>query len=56
MSPHLIQSVAYVQVNDRLRSAGRFRLAAQARARGSASAAQPSRSRRGRRLLRTVFA
>lgn len=55
MSPHLIQSAAKGQMEDRLGSAERRRLAAQARARGTASAARPSGRRLGLRSLRVVF-
>ena len=54
MSPSLIQSAAKAEIDDRLRSAERRRLAAQARARRSRSA-QPNARRLGLRSLRAVF-
>jgi hypothetical protein len=55
MSPHLIQSAAKAQMDDRLRSAERRRLAAHARARRSASVAPSSARRLPLRSLRAVF-
>ena len=55
MSPHLIQSVAKARREDRLRSAERWRLAAQARPRRSASDVRTSGRRLGLGSLRAVF-
>ena len=55
MSPHLLQSVAKARMEDRLRSAERWRLAAQARPRRPASDVRPSGRRLGLRSLRAVF-
>lgn len=55
MSPHLIQSAAKAQLEDRLRSAERRRLVAQSRAPRSASAARRGVRRLGLGSLRAVF-
>ena len=55
MSPQVVQSVVNAQIEDRLRSAERRRLAAQARALGSAPGARSSGRRFGLRPLRVVF-
>jgi hypothetical protein len=55
MSPHLIQSAAKTQMDDRLRSAERKRLAAHARAPRPVSAAQSSGRRHRLGSLRAVF-
>ena len=55
MSPHLVQSVAKVQMDDSLRSAERRRFAADARAPRRVSAAGPSGRRLSRHSLRAVF-
>jgi len=54
MSPHLIQAAAKAQIEDRLRSAERRRLATHARARAD-SAARPGGRSLGLRSLRAVF-
>jgi hypothetical protein len=55
MSPHLTQSAAKTQMDDRLRSAQRRRLAAHVRASHPASVPQPSGRRLGLRSLRGVL-
>ena len=55
MSPHLIQSAAKAQMDDRLRSAERRRLAAPARAPRPTSAARLSGHRLRLRSLHAVF-
>jgi hypothetical protein len=55
MSPHLTQSLAKAQLDDRLRSADRQRVAVQACASRTARAAQLGRRRLGLRALRAVF-
>lgn len=52
MSPHLIESAAKAQIDDRLRHARRRRVAAEARVRRSASVPQPSRPHLGLRVRR----